>query len=94
MHYQAYFIGSDVAQRWRTPLSNTHAPVGVFQAFYLMMQTDAVIETILKFIYFLNIEEGVVLNVMHHHQNPVQLVLDLLYAFNLVNQSLLLFIGN
>lgn len=35
-----------------------------------------------------------VLNVMYHHQNHVELVLDLLFAFNLVSQSLLLFIGN
>jgi len=36
----------------------------------------------------------VVLNVMYHHQSPIELILDLLYAFNLVSQSLLLFIGN
>jgi hypothetical protein len=36
----------------------------------------------------------VVLNVTHHHQDAIELVLVLLYAFNLVSQSLLLFIGN
>jgi hypothetical protein len=51
MHYQAYFVGFDVARKWRIPRGNTHAPVGVFQPFYLMIETDAVTETVLKFIY-------------------------------------------
>lgn len=88
-------MGTD-GSRWKQMGTdgNRWEAMGTDENRWEQMGTDAVIETFLKFIYFLNIEEGAVLNVMHHHQNPIQLVLDLLYAFNLVSQSLLLFIGN
>jgi hypothetical protein len=54
---QACFVGLDVIQRWSIPLCNIHASVGVCQPFHLMMETDAVFETFLKFIYFLNIKD-------------------------------------
>ena len=81
--YQVYFGSSDVAQRLRILLSNTHVPVDVFRHFYLMLETDVVTENFLKFTHFLNIEDWVVLSVMYHRQNHTQLVLDLLHGLTL-----------